>query len=100
MHVEQMTGSIPGVIFATIRHGETIKNLSIVVMRSDSGRFISKLPSGGWSIECATVESALLMHATIIFPLELDNAPWISHAQKLTAWNPVGHPLETASSES
>ncbi|MCQ9154903.1 hypothetical protein [Acidomonas methanolica] len=82
MHVEQRTGSIPGIVFATVRHGSTARTITVSVARTETGRFVAKLPSGKWSIECMTAENAILMHAALIFPIEIESAPWLANAQK------------------
>ncbi|KXV07119.1 hypothetical protein AD931_10735 [Gluconobacter oxydans] len=36
-------------------------------------------PDNRWSIECLTVEAALLMHAAVLFPVEHELSPWLSN---------------------
>ncbi|WP_228391791.1 hypothetical protein [Gluconobacter aidae] len=37
------------------------------------------MPDNRWSIECLTVEAALLMHAAVLFPVEHELSPWLSN---------------------
>ncbi|KXV33259.1 hypothetical protein FXF46_09880 [Gluconobacter thailandicus] len=79
MHLEQRTGNVPGLVFATVRQGMTTRTFPIEVRQTPSGHYISRMPDQRWSIECQTIESALLMHAAVIFPFEYEHAPWLSN---------------------
>ena len=77
MHVEKRTGSIPGIVFATVRHGASVRNLTVELQRTASGRYNAHLPNRTWSVECQSPESAILMHAALVFPVEVEDAPWL-----------------------
>jgi len=79
MHLEQRTGPVPGLVYATVRQGMTTRTFPIEVRRTASGHYISRMPDNRWSIECLTVEAALLMHAAVLFPVEHELAPWLSN---------------------
>lgn len=87
MHLEQRTGPVPGLVYATVRQGATTRTFPIEVRRTAAGHYISRMPDDRWSIECRTVEAALLMHAALIFPVEHELSPWLS--------NPRPAPLPT-----
>ncbi|KXV21420.1 hypothetical protein [Gluconobacter japonicus] len=87
MHLEQRTGNVPGLVFATVRQGMTTRTFPIEVRQTASGHYISRMPDQRWSIECQTIDSALLMHAAVLFPVEHEHAPWLS--------NPRPAPLPT-----
>gem|GEM_PF-2178337 len=79
MHLEQRTGPVPGLVYATVRQGMTTRTFPIEVRRTASGHYISRMPDNRWSIECLTVEAALLMHAAVLFPIEQELSPWLSN---------------------
>jgi len=79
MHVEQTTGAPPGIVFATIRHGNTVRTLSVEILRTTCGHFVARMPDKRWSLECRTLETAILMHAAVIFPVEIASAPWLDN---------------------
>ncbi|MBF0857788.1 hypothetical protein HKD24_00960 [Gluconobacter sp. LMG 31484] len=92
MHLEQRTGPVPGLVYATVRQGMTTRTFPIEVRRTASGHYISRMPDNRWSIECLTIEAALLMHAAVLFPVEHELSPWLSNpkpaprpAERLTA---------------
>ncbi|MFT9198667.1 hypothetical protein [Gluconobacter oxydans] len=57
----------------------TTRTFPIEVRRTASGHYISRMPDNRWSIECLTVEAALLMHAAVLFPVEHELSPWLSN---------------------
>jgi hypothetical protein len=79
MHVERRTGSVGSVIFATIRQGRTTHQIATDVRADENGLFLSRMPDGRWSAPCRSVESALLMHAAIVFPVEIATSPWLAN---------------------
>ncbi len=79
MHLEQRTGPVPGLVYATVRQGMTTRTFPIEVRRTASGHYISRMPDNRWSIECLTIEAALLMHAAVLFPVEHELSPWLSN---------------------
>ncbi|GBR29921.1 hypothetical protein GCM10007870_02630 [Gluconobacter kondonii] len=79
MHLEQRTGPVPGLVYATVRQGMTTRTFPIEVRRTASGHYISRMPDNRWSIECLTIEAALLMHAAVLFPIEQELSPWLSN---------------------
>ncbi|WP_249207712.1 hypothetical protein [Gluconobacter cerinus] len=79
MHLEQRTGSVPGLVYATVRQGMTTRTFPIEIRQTASGHYIARMPDQRWSIECMTVDAALLMHAAVLFPVEHEHAPWLSN---------------------
>ncbi|GBQ25307.1 hypothetical protein AA103193_3039 [Tanticharoenia sakaeratensis NBRC 103193] len=79
MHVEQRTGQVPGTIYATVRHGNTHRTIRVDVERTNAGRFVAKMPDDRWSPECMTVDNAILLHAAVAFPIEVETAPWLAN---------------------
>ncbi|GBR52014.1 hypothetical protein AA106555_0765 [Neokomagataea thailandica NBRC 106555] len=79
MFLEQKTGSAPGLIFATIRQGATTRTFAVEVRKTDAGHFTALMPDHRWSVECLTEDAALLMHASVLFPTEHAQAPWLSN---------------------
>lgn len=79
MHLEQRTGNVPGLVFATVRQGMTTRTFPIEVRQTASGHYIARMPDQRWSIECQTIDSALMMHAAVLFPFEHQHAPWLSN---------------------
>ncbi|WKE49117.1 hypothetical protein [Gluconobacter oxydans] len=57
----------------------TTRTFPIEVRRTASGHYISRMPDNRWSIECRTIEAALLMHAAVLFPVEHELSPWLSN---------------------
>ncbi|MCP1248779.1 hypothetical protein [Gluconobacter oxydans] len=57
----------------------TTRTFPIEVRRTASGHYISRMPDNRWSIECLTIEAALLMHAAVLFPVEHELSPWLSN---------------------
>ncbi|QDH17568.1 hypothetical protein [Swingsia samuiensis] len=70
MHLEQHIGPVPGRIHATVRRGATSRVFSIEVRQTETGHYISLLPNDRWSDECSNLEEALMMHASMLFPVE------------------------------
>lgn len=89
MHLEQYTGPVPGLVYATVREGMTTRTFPIEIRRTQSGHYIARMPDDKWSIECRTVEGALLMHAAVLFPVEHAHAPWLSNPR------PAVRPLDS-----
>ncbi|MEW9272789.1 hypothetical protein [Gluconobacter oxydans] len=57
----------------------TTRTFPIEVRRTASDHYISRMPDNRWSIECLTIEAALLMHAAVLFPVEHELSPWLSN---------------------
>ncbi|WP_149026863.1 hypothetical protein [Neoasaia chiangmaiensis] len=42
------------------------------------------MPNNTWSTECMTPESAILMHAALVFPVEIHDAPWLGNLKPVS----------------
>ncbi|GBQ68070.1 hypothetical protein AA103196_1852 [Ameyamaea chiangmaiensis NBRC 103196] len=78
MHVERRTGTIPGIVFVTVRHHQSVVQFSSEVRIDTNNRYICRLPHNQWSTPCQSVDAALLLHAATLLPVA-DDAPWLEN---------------------
>jgi len=81
MHVERRTGTIPGIVFATVRHHQSVVQFSTEVRIDTNNRYICRLPHNQWSTPCQSVDAALLLHAALLLPTAED-APWLENPRR------------------
>jgi len=79
MQVERRTGSVPGIVFATIRNGQDIQQISSEIRFDDQNHYVSRLPGNRWSVPCKTIDDAILMHAAQVLTSEPDLSPWLDN---------------------
>ncbi|WP_245528413.1 hypothetical protein [Gluconobacter morbifer] len=84
---------MPGLVYATVRQGMTTRTFPIEVRRTASGHYVALMPDNRWSIECLTVEAALLMYAAMVFPVEQEQSPWLANPR------PAPFPAERMAAE-
>jgi len=79
MQVERRTGSIPGIVFATVRSGQDVSQISSEIRYDESNNYICRLPGNRWSVPCKTADDAILMHAALVMQSEPELAPWLDN---------------------
>lgn len=94
MQIEQRTGSAPGTIFVTISHESVVKTIPVFVMRTETGRFVAKYPDGRWTPECLTLDNAIMMSTTPLFPIAIERNDWLVSQQRVPIKKLDVQPLE------